>query len=176
MTPPSRPSQLLRPQAPPQASRPKEGVITVASCMTPTVRFLDGVVCVPLSRGALSLQVAFITAGMVVERKPCVRGKKSENAMRRSKATACMVGVGVLYSITTFMREITPLLQIRQVAQLRSTTCNLQGLSPTQRSTQTTPSRNLTLGVMQLVTLRSPETAGRYHPCLPLRRILIAEF
>ena len=40
-------------------------------------------------------------------------------------------------------------MQIRQVAQLRSTTCNLQGLSPTQRSTQTTPSRNLTLGVMQ---------------------------
>ena len=32
----------------------------------------------------------FITAGMVVERKPCVRGKMSENAMRRSKATACM--------------------------------------------------------------------------------------
>ena len=28
-----------------------------------------------------------------------------------------LVGVGVLYSITTFMREITPLLQIRQVAQ-----------------------------------------------------------
>ena len=28
------------------------------------------------------------------------------------------VGVGVLYSITTFMREITPLLQIRQVARL----------------------------------------------------------
>ena len=28
------------------------------------------------------------------------------------------VGVGVLYSITTFMREITPLLQIRQVAHL----------------------------------------------------------
>ena len=28
------------------------------------------------------------------------------------------VGVGVLYSNTTFMREITPLLQIRQVAQL----------------------------------------------------------
>ena len=44
------------------------------------------------------------------------------------------------------MREITPLLQIRQVAHLRSTTCNLQGLSPTQRSTQTTPSRDLTLG------------------------------
>ena len=33
----------------------------------------------------------FITAGMVVERKPCVRGKMSENAMRRSKATACML-------------------------------------------------------------------------------------
>ena len=70
------------------------------------------------------------------------------------------------YSITTFIRAITSLLQIRQVAQLRSTTCNLQGLSPTQRSTQTTPSRNLTLGVMQLVTLRSPETMGRDHPCL----------
>ena len=28
------------------------------------------------------------------------------------------VGVGVLYSNTTFMREITPLLQIRQVAHL----------------------------------------------------------
>ena len=58
----------------------------------------------------------------------------------------CGVGVGVLYSITTFIRAITSLLQIRQVAQLRSTTCNLQGLSPTQRSTQTTPSRDLTLG------------------------------
>jgi hypothetical protein len=38
------------------------------------------------------------------------------------------------------------LLQIRQFAQLRSTTCSLQGLSSTQRSTQTTPSRDLTLG------------------------------
>ena len=28
------------------------------------------------------------------------------------------VGVGVLYSNTTFIRETTPLLQIRQVAQL----------------------------------------------------------
>ena len=46
------------------------------------------------------------------------------------------------YSITTFIRAITSLLQIRQVARLRSTTCNLQGLSPTQRSTQTTPSRD----------------------------------
>jgi hypothetical protein len=35
--------------------------------------------------------VLFITAGMVVERKPCVRGKMSEKAMRRSKATACML-------------------------------------------------------------------------------------
>ena len=31
---------------------------------------------------------------------------------------AMCIGVGVLYSITTFMREITPLLQIRQVARL----------------------------------------------------------
>ena len=57
-------------------------------------------------------------------------------------------------------------MQIRQVAQLRSTTCNLQGLSPTQRSTQTTPSRDLTLGVMQLATMRSPKTVGKNHPCL----------
>ena len=64
---------------------------------------------------------------------------------------------GAFYSITTFIRAITSLLQIRQVAHLRSTTCNLQGLSPTQRSTQTTPSRDLTLGVMQLATVRSPE-------------------
>ena len=73
---------------------------------------------------------------------------------------------GAVYFYTTFIRAITSLPQIRQVARLRSTTCNLQGLSPTQRSTQTTPSRNLTLGVMQLVTLRSPETMGRDHPCL----------
>ena len=67
-----------------------------------------------------------------------------------------------VYSIATFIRDIRTLLQIRQVVQLRSTTCNLQGLSPTQRSTQTTPSRDLTLGVMQLVTLRAPEPVG--HP------------
>ena len=33
-----------------------------------------------------------------------------------------------VYSITTFIREITPLLQIWQFAHLRSTTCSLQGL------------------------------------------------
>ena len=38
--------------------------------------------------------------------------------------------------------------------------------APRKRSTQTTPSRNLTLGVMQLVTLRAPETVGRHHPRL----------
>ena len=61
---------------------------------------------------------------------------------------------------------MSPPLQIRQVARLRSTTCNLQGLSPTQRSTQTTPSRDLTLGVMQLVTLRSPQATSttNAHP------------
>jgi hypothetical protein len=35
--------------------------------------------------------------------------------------------------------KLRTLLQIRQVAQLRSTTCSLQGLSSTQRSTQTAP-------------------------------------
>ena len=72
----------------------------------------------------------------------------------------------LIYSITTFIRDMRTLLQIRQFAHLRSTTCSLQGLSSTQRSTQTTPSRDLTLGVMQLATLRSPETAGENHPCL----------
>jgi hypothetical protein len=52
--------------------------------------------------------------------------------------------LGAVYSIATFIRDMSTLLQIRQVAHLRSTTCNLQGLSPTQRSTQTTPSRDLT--------------------------------
>ena len=62
------------------------------------------------------------------------------------------------YCYTTFIRAMTSLLQIRQVALLRSTTCNLQGLSPTQRSTQTTPSRNRTLGVMQVPWLELEST------------------
>ena len=32
----------------------------------------------------------FLQLGMVVERNPCVRGKMSDIAMRRPKATACM--------------------------------------------------------------------------------------
>ena len=36
---------------------------------------------------------------------------------------------GAVYSITTFIRAITSLLQIRQVARLRSTTCNQHGLT-----------------------------------------------
>jgi hypothetical protein len=35
--------------------------------------------------------------------------------------------LGAFIPTTTFMREITPLLQIRKFAQLRSTTCRLQG-------------------------------------------------
>ena len=46
----------------------------------------------------------------------------------------------------------------------RHATCKIK--APRERSTQTTPSRNLTLGVMQLVTLRSPEPVGRHHPRL----------
>jgi hypothetical protein len=64
--------------------------------------------------------------------------------------------LGAFYSITTFIRAITSLLQIQQFAQLRSTTCSLQGLSSTQRSARAAPSRDRTLGAMQLVTLRSP--------------------
>ena len=57
--------------------------------------------------------------------------------------------LGSVYSIATFIRDLRTLLQIRQVAQLRSTTCSLQGLSSTQRSTQAAPSRDLTLGVKE---------------------------
>jgi hypothetical protein len=52
--------------------------------------------------------------------------------------------LGAVYSITTFIRAITSLLQIRQFAQHRSATCSRQGLSPTQRSTRATPSGDLT--------------------------------
>ena len=44
------------------------------------------------------------------------------------------------------------LLQIRQFAQLRSATGNMQGLSPTQWSARATPSRDLTLVVVQAKT------------------------
>ena len=59
----------------------------------------------------------------------------------------CSRSLGAVYWYTTFIRDIRTIFQIRQVAQLRSTTCNLQGLSSTQRSTHTTPSRDLTLVV-----------------------------
>jgi hypothetical protein len=84
---------------------------------------------------------------------------------QRAPASEVLRSLGAVYFYTTFIRAITSLLQIRQVARLRSTTCNLQGLSPTHRSTQTTPSRDLTLGVMQLATVRSPEPVG--VKCLP---------
>ena len=42
--------------------------------------------------------------------------------------------LGAVYSITTFIRDLRTLLQIRQFAHLRSTTCSLQGLISTQRS------------------------------------------
>jgi len=52
--------------------------------------------------------------------------------------------LGAVYSITTFIRAMTSLLQIQQFARLRSTTCSLQGLSSTQRSARAAPSRDLT--------------------------------
>ena len=57
--------------------------------------------------------------------------------------------LGAFIPTTTFIRAMTSLLQIRQFAHLRSTTCSLQGLSSTQRSTQAAPSRDLTLGVKE---------------------------
>ena len=46
---------------------------------------------------------------------------------------------GAVYFYTTFIRAITSLPQIRQVARLRSTTCNLQVLSPTQEEHTNNP-------------------------------------
>ena len=70
-----------------EVARPMEATIAVKTGpKDPPGRYHYG--CHP-PLGMLSL--LFITAGMVVERKPCVRGKMSENAMRRSKATACML-------------------------------------------------------------------------------------
>ena len=46
---------------------------------------------------------------------------------------------GAFYSITTFIGGISPPLQIRQVARLRSTTSNLQVLSPTQKEHTNNP-------------------------------------
>jgi len=50
-----------------------------------------------------------------------------------------MLELESFYSITTFIRAITSLLQIRQVARLRSTTCNQHGLSPTQKEHTNNP-------------------------------------
>ena len=50
----------------------------------------QGLLCVLLLLREREASI-IITAGMVVERKPCVRGKMSENAMWISKATACML-------------------------------------------------------------------------------------
>jgi hypothetical protein len=66
--------------------------------------------------------------------------------------------LGAVYSITTFIRDLRTLLQIRQFAQLRSTACSLQGLSSTQRRAQATPSRDLTLGGKE-----QKGTRGNYH-------------
>ena len=57
--------------------------------------------------------------------------------------------LGAVYSITTFIRDIRTLLQIRQFAHLRSATGSMQGLNPTRRSARATPSRDPTLGVAQ---------------------------
>ena len=57
--------------------------------------------------------------------------------------------LGAFIGTTTFIRDKGTLLQIRQFAQLRSASCSMQGFSPTQRSAHATPSRDLTLGVVQ---------------------------
>ena len=67
---------------------------------------------------------------------PFIESPPSLGALaRRCRSGRLELELESFYSITTFIRAITSLLQIRQVAHLRSTTCSLQGLSPTQRST-----------------------------------------
>jgi hypothetical protein len=58
------------------------------------------------------------------------RGRQNERdlVMLKDPPTDLHRCLGAVYSITTFIREITPLLQIRQFAHLRSTTCSLQSL------------------------------------------------
>jgi hypothetical protein len=58
--------------------------------------------------------------------------------------------LGDFIPTTTFMRDLRPLLQIRQFARLRSATCSLQGLSPARRVARAAPSGDLALGVMHL--------------------------
>jgi hypothetical protein len=52
-----------------------------------------------------------------------------------------------VYSITTFIRDMSTLLQIRQFAHLRSASCSMQGLSPPRRGAHSTPSRDLLFNV-----------------------------
>ena len=66
-----------------------------------------------MAPAAGNLYYYFITAGMVVEREPCVRGKMSENAMRRSKVEcysvdpshSCMQGGRTLWERDEMRRE-----------------------------------------------------------------------
>jgi hypothetical protein len=56
--------------------------------------------------------------------------------------------LGAFIPSTTFIRDLGTLLQIQQVAQLRSDTCSMQGLDPTRRRAQRTPSTDVALEVV----------------------------
>ena len=56
--------------------------------------------------------------------------------------------LGAFIPTTTFIRDLRPLLQIRQFTRLRSASCSLQGLSPARRVARAAPSGDLALGVM----------------------------
>ena len=87
-----------------------------------------------------------------------------DNAPGATKTPACLPQISMLRCLgafiptTTFIRDMRTLLQIRQFAQLRSTSCSLQGLSSTQRSARATPSRDRTLGAGE-----QKGTRGNYH-------------
>ena len=93
-----------------------------------------------------SLPCIYISFRRKIHVYSCSGGQRKWNLVRASdmQEVRCL---GAVYSITTFIRDMRTLLQIRQFARLRSASCSLQGLSSTQRSARETPSRDLTVGV-----------------------------
>ena len=66
-------------------------------------------------------------------------GKANLNGWSRTHKHRELLELESFYSITTFIGGMSPPLQIRQVARLRSTTSNLQVLSPTREEHTNNP-------------------------------------
>jgi hypothetical protein len=72
--------------------------------------------------------------------------------------------LGAFIPITTFIRDLRTLLQIRQFAHHRSATGSMQGLNHTRRGARATPSRDLTLGVGQAGDVEVTRAEGGTTP------------